>query len=469
MTEWKSRTALLCHCAPDIATCRVTPGEIIKNGPMYLCAYMAYPFAAYTIGWHLIPFLMRLRVTSAYEILGLRLGSSARLLGGGLFLLLRLMWMGAILYATTDKVLMPLLGWPQSAAPWVYIVLSLVTLVYTTMGGLKAVVWTDVLQTLILFAGAFVALLMISVAMGGVGNWWPSSWAPNWEIPRFGFQTEGRITLGWMVLSTYLWFVCTSGSDQMVIQRYLATRDVKTARRALVWSLGADILVALLLAVLGLALLAYFTANPHALGDGQRIVSNADQLFPRYISYQLPAGLGGLVVAGMLAAAMSSLSAGVSSASSVVTIDFVDYFRQEKMAEAQHVKLARYVSVAIGAVTVVISFWIAFMQGNLFELCFRVVNLFVAPLFVLFFMALFIPWATAFGAVFGTVCAMTVAVAIGYWEALTGHKGLSFLWIMPMALLAGAVTGMIASLLPLGVKPKVSLAELKSGIKEHAA
>jgi SSS family solute:Na+ symporter len=212
-----------------------------------------------------------------------------------------------------------------------------------------------------------------------------------------------------------------------------------------------------------LALLVYFTANPHVLADGQRLVANADQLFPRYITNLLPAGLGGLVVAGMLAAAMSSLSAGVSSASSVVTVDFVDHFRRRKLAEAQHVKLARYVSVIIGALIVAISFYIGLVGGSLFEICYRVVNLFVAPLFVLFFMALFVSWATACGAVAGTACSVVVAVAIAFWEFFTGQKGLSFLWIMPMSLLAGAVTGTMASLLPLGARPKLSLAELKSG------
>lgn len=437
------------------------PGEIIKNGPMYLCALASYPLIAYTVGWHLIPYIMRLKVTSAYEILDLRLGPSARLLGAVLFLMLRLLWMAAIIYATSDKVLIPLLGWPQSAAPWVYIVLSVVTLAYTTMGGLQAVVWTDVLQTLILFAGAIAILLMITVSMGGVGAWWPGTWPPNWEIPKFGFQTEGRITFGWMVLSDYLWYVCTTGSDQMAIQRYLSTRDAKSARRALIWSLGAAALIFLLLATLGLALLAYFTANPHTLTDGQRIVANADQLFPCYVTNLLPAGMGGLVVAGMLAAAMSSLSAGVNSASSVITVDFVDHFRRRKMNEAQHVKMARYISVIIGALVVSISFYIGLVHGNLFELCYRVVNLFTAPLFILFFMAMFVPWATAFGAGVGTVCAMAVAIAIAFWEFFTGQKGPSFLWIMPLSLLAGVVAGMIASLLPLGAKPKLSLAELK--------
>jgi len=198
------------------------------------------------------------------------------------------------------------------------------------------------------------------------------------------------------------------------------------------------------------------------LSDGQRIVANADQLFPRYVTNLLPVGVGGLVVAGMLAAAMSSLSAGVNSTSSVITVDFVDYFRRSKMNEAQHVKLARYISVIIGAVVVSISFYIGLVHGNLVELCFRVVNLFTAPLFILFFMALFIPWATAFGAGVGTVCAIAVAIVIAFWEFFTGQKGPSFLWIMPMSLLAGAVTGMIASLIPLGAKPSISIAELKS-------
>ena len=123
-----------------------TPGEIIKYGPMILGGVLAYPLVGLIIGWLIIPFIMRLKVTSAYEILELRFGPAVRTLGSLLFLSLRLLWMAVIVYAMTTKVLVPLSGLDPWTTPVVCALLALVTIVYTAMGGLRAVVITDVIQ-----------------------------------------------------------------------------------------------------------------------------------------------------------------------------------------------------------------------------------------------------------------------------------------------------------------------------------
>jgi len=139
-----------------------TPGEIIQNGPMLLGKLVAMPFVYWIIGWFFIPFIMRLKVTSAYEILEKRLGGSIRTLGAVTFLSLRLIWMAVIIYATTDKVLIPLTGLDPDMTPWICGVLGIVTLIYTSMGGLRAVVMTDAVQTFILFGGAILVIILIS-------------------------------------------------------------------------------------------------------------------------------------------------------------------------------------------------------------------------------------------------------------------------------------------------------------------
>ena len=246
----------------------------------------------------------------------------------------------------------------------------------------------------------------------------------------------------------------------MAIQRFLATRDAKAARRVIGTSLIANALVLLFLALLGFALFAYFRTNPHILKDGQTIVANADQLLPQYIVFALPAGISGLVVAGLLAAAMSSLSSGVNSSSSVITVDFIDRFRHKNMTEAAHIKMAKIVSVAVGAVVVGISLYVSAVPGNLLEVCYRAVNLLVAPLFILFCMAMFVPWATVFGTWVAEICSVAVAVAIVFWENIFGGQGPSFLYIMPASLVVGVVVGMAASLIPIGPKAKSMLSKI---------
>ena len=427
------------------------PGEMIRHGPMILCTYLAYPFIFLVAGWWIIPRIIKVRVTSAYEILELRLGLSVRLIGSVLFLALRLLWMAVIIYATAGTVLVPLLGLEASATPYVCAVMGLITVIYTSMGGLRAVVFTDVVQTLILFGGAMLTVALITIHFGGVSAWWPTEWAAHWQEPRFGYDPTVRITLVGAFMAQFTWWVCTAGSDQMAVQRYLATRDLKAARNVLGTSFIANVLVGALLAVLGLALLAYFQTNPHLIPDGQTLRSDADRLFPRFIVSGLPTGVSGLVVAGLLAAAMSSLSSGINSSGSVITVDFVDRFRRGKETETDHVRLAKYTSVLVGVIVVLLSSVVGMVQGNLLEIAFKVVNLLTAPLFGLFFMALFIRWATAPGTIVGLICGLVVVTTINYWTELTGRTdGISFLWAMPLSFLAQASVGMLVSLLPFG-------------------
>ena len=436
------------------------PGEIIKHGPMIVAGIIASPFVVMVVGWVLIPRIMKLRVTSAYEILQARLGTSIRMMGSLIFLTIRLFWMAAIIYATSSKILLPVLGLDESLYPWICVVLTSVTLAYTSMGGLRAVVFTDVVQTFILVGGALLTLGTITVIMGGVDAWWPTTWPVSWQEPKFGFETDARVTVGFAFLSAFVWHICTAGSDQMAIQRYLSTRDVRGARRAVITQIATDGTVMIFIALMGLSLFAYFHQNPHRVPDGQTIYANADQLFPHFIVFGLPIGISGLVVAGLLATAMSSLSSGVNSSCSVITVDFIDRFRKQKMAETEHVRLAKYISVLVGVVVLGLTFFVSIVPGNLLEVINRVVNLLVSPLFVLFFFAMFVPWATTFGAWVGVIASIIDAMVIAFWELFTGEPGPTFLWIMPSSLLVGAITGMLASRLPIGPKPRPPLSAL---------
>lgn len=430
------------------------PGEMMKHGPMIVAQYLVFPLIFLVIGFVLIPVIMKQKVSSAYEILEINLGSSVRILGAVFFLLLRFMWMALIIYATSSKVLIPLLQLDPSYTPVVCIVLGVITISYTSMGGLRAVVMSDVIQTAVLFGGAILAVVLITVNMGGVRAWWPTEWSPHWDPVKVMYDPSARITVAGAMTSAFVWYICTAGSDQVAIQRYLATRDVRSARRVMMTSLSTDILVGLFLSMLGLALWSYFQANPQMLPDKYASLQNADVLFPRYISLGLPAGISGLVIAGLLAAAMSSLSSGVNSSSLVITVDFIERFGKGANAvdEKANLRRAKWVTVFVGVSVIILSIAAGSVGGNLLEVVFKVVNLLVAPLFVLFFMALFIPWATSLGAIVAGLSSVAMAVAIAY----GGFMGLSFIWIMPMALLVGVVVGPAVSLIPIPKRTGVS-------------
>ncbi len=424
------------------------PGEMIRHGPMYLGALITYPLTFFVAGWFLIPFIMRLRVTSAYEILEGRLGLSVRMLGSFFFLAMRVIWMSVIIFTTTTKVLVPIAGIDPAYSNWICVGLGFLTVAYTSLGGLRAVVLTDVIQTFILLSAAVLTIVLITVELGGVGAWWPREWAAHWSKPTLGYDSEhDRSVLGF-ILATFTWYICTSGSDQMAIQRYLATRDAKTARRVLGVSLFSDSTVNVLMALTGMSLLAYFQSHPHMVEDGQRIISNPDRLFPQFITFGLPIGVSGLVIAGLLAAAMSSLSSGVNSSCSVITVDFLTRFRgtstratSASPTDGQQAREARIVSLLIGVVIVFLSMAVGRIEGNLMEIAYKTVNLLTAPLFGLFFFAMFVPRANAVGVFIGTAVGFATIVVMNY----TRWLPMSFLWGMPVGLSVQVLVGTIAS------------------------
>jgi solute:Na+ symporter, SSS family len=435
------------------------PGEMIKYGPMMFSGALAYPLIYLVVGWLMIPYIMRLRVTSAYEILELRLGSTVRTLGSLLFLSMRLLWMAVILYAATSKVLVPLLGLDPRTGPIVCAMLALVTIVYTAMGGLRAVVVTDVIQSGILFGAAIVTVTTISIGLGGVQAWWPSQWPAHWPVPQYGYDPSARATMFGAVLAAFTWNVCISASDQICVQRYLSTKDARAARTVMWISLVASTFVSILLAFVGLGLLAYFQTFPHLLPDTQTVLSDGDKLFPQFIVTGLPVGLSGLVVAGLLACAMSAFSAGINSTCSVITIDIIDRLRgKNKTAESGRVRQMKYVSVLVGVIVVFLSLFVYLVQGNLLEVTYKVVNLLTAPLAGLFFLAMFVPWARGFGAMVGAVCGLTVVVAVNFWKEITGVQGISFLWAMPLSLMVEVGVGALVSLIPIGRRKPIPIA-----------
>lgn len=417
------------------------PGEIVKNGPMILAQGAAFPLIWVVVGWWLIPAIMRQRdVTSGYELLERRLGRTGRLLGAGMFIVLRTFWMASILYATCDKVIVPLFHLDPAWTPWLSVVLGILTIVYTSEGGMRAVVMTDALQSVVMFGGAIVTILFVTRALGGIDAWWPSHWAPQWPEPVFWFRPDVRVTFAGAFLNMLVWMICTCGSDQMAIQRYLSTRDAAAARRSVGIHLTVDLVMLALLGAVGLAVFGYFTARPEAFGPGASPVASADALFPRFVEAVLPAGLGGLVVAAMLSAAMSSLSSGMNSASAVLVSDFMP--RSRAGTAHGQIRLAKLASIGVGVVAIALSMVVPAMASNLLELCIKVVNLLTAPIFVLFFLALFVPWATPLGGVVATAVGVAVSVGIAFFKIF----GLEFLWITPCALVAGVAAGMLASL-----------------------
>lgn len=424
------------------------PGEIIKHGPMFFVGILVYPLVFLIVGWILIPRIMKLQISSAYELLEIKLGVNVRILSSVIFLLMRIAWMALIIYLTAQKVIIPLFGISSDKALLVSICVGLLTVVYTSMGGLRAVVLTDVIQTVILFGSAIVVIVIISIKLGGVGGWFPDKWLDTWDKPVIVYAPDARITMVGIMLCLLGWHVCVNGSDQMAIQRFLSTRDVKSARRVIATALVMNAVTLIVLALLGLALLAYFKMNMHLFPDVQDIRESADTLLLSFVTNILPPGVSGLVIAGLLAAAMSSLSSGINASSLVLSRDFIAHFRKKAVSDQLDVRLAKINSFMIGIAVAFVSLLIGKVKGNIIEVTAKVSDLGTATLFVPFFMALFIKKPSARATFAGTLLSLATAFIIAFWkefgiDKFTGFEGLSFVWILPVALAIGVVFSII--------------------------
>jgi len=324
---------------------------------------------------------------------------------------------------------------------------GVVAVAYTFLGGLRAVVITDVFQSFILTGGALLTLIFITIKLGGLGAWWPAEWASNWDAqPFFSWDPFVRATVVGAIVHHFAWWTCTAGSDQVVIQRYLATRDVIAAKRSFLINICAGTILSILLGVVGFAVLGFFTTHPQLIPEGSSLVKGADYLFPHYIANYLPAGVAGLVIAALFAAAMSSLDSGINSIVSVVTNDFILRFRKIRSNEEGLVKQARAFVLGIGLVIVLLTMICTNTDEMMIEVTHKTNGLFVGPLFGLFFMAMFVPFTNQIGVFIGAVYSFVTAAIIGYWDVMTGNPGLSWQWIIISSVLVHIIVSTIFSL-----------------------
>ncbi len=428
------------------------PGEIIGKGPVYLTIFLAFPITYVVVVYGLLPVYMQHRVTSAYELLEARLGLSVRLLGAVMFLAMRLVWMSLLVYMAA-KAMTVMLGVEKEYIWAIVLATGFVSVIYTSLGGLRAVVITDLIQTILLFGGALLVVGMITFDMGGF-SWFPTEWQANWDTqPIYSLDPSTRATVVGTILSVTIWYVCTAGGDQVSVQRFMATRDLRAARRSYATQLIVSTVVQVTLVVVGLALLGFFQAHENSLPAGMSISGNADDLFPRFIAFHLPVGISGLVVAAMFAAAMSSIDSGVNSITAVVMTDFLGRFGFRPESEKRQMLVARLMALGIGAIIVIISSQMEHIPGNYTAVTNKTVNLLTPSLFALFFFALFVPFATTWGVWAGWICGIVIAILTAFSgfffgvDPVTNYDPISFQWIGFSTLAVNLMVGTVVSLM----------------------
>jgi SSS family solute:Na+ symporter len=431
------------------------PGEMIGKGVAMFMQYLALPFSMAVVLYVWVPFFMRLRMTSAYEYLERRFDYRVRLLGGVLFFLLRLGWMSMVMYVgslalsqmTVSLVAAdlqdPLGGWlayaPSQPAllrdTLLYRIVLLVGIsatIYTCVGGFKAAIWNDVLQSAMLLGGTVVTLGYVALTTGtGPVDWWQIASANTAAHTRpawFSFDPTVRMTVMTAVALSFFWTVCTHGSDQVVLQRYFSTTSLSAARKSYIVNAMTDLTIGVLLALSGLALLAFYLMNPNYLPEGILVpdgdklaVRNGDRVLPHFFAHQLPAGIGGVVLAVLLCDAMQTLVSGVNSISAVFTADVVSRIMPERQRRLSDLGLARLLTVLVGLVVTMMGLLVATLAQrsgrNIIDMMAPAFNMFLGPLASLFLMGMFLR-CSGRTALVAAACSLVISFFWAYWKIL---------------------------------------------------
>lgn len=286
------------------------PGLGARGNLTFLQLAFGYLIGRIAVAAWLLPGYFRGDQDTAYQRLETRFGPATRRTASGVFMLIRALGDSVRVFATAIPLAI-VTGW---SLPTSILVVAAVTLVYTGLGGLKAVVWVDVVQLGIYVAGGIATVVVAAALAGGLGQAIDTAGATG-KLTVFDWRLSFSAPYSFLgaLLGGALLSAASHGTDHLIVQRLLATRSLGGARRALV---GSGILVILqfgLFLFVGTMLWAAGSDDPALAGDA---------LYPTFVLAHLPAGLAGLVVAGLLAAAMSTVSSSLNSLASAATHDF---------------------------------------------------------------------------------------------------------------------------------------------------
>jgi SSS family solute:Na+ symporter len=287
------------------------PGVAYAGSFVFLQLTLGYLAGRIVVAAVLLPAYYAGNLTTAYELLEARFGVGARRFTSAIFMVTRLLADSVRLFATAIPLAL-ITGWPY---PVSIAVIGVLTVVYTYFGGIKAVVWVDAVQMGLYLLGAVATIVAVQVLV-------PSGWssvlvsgatAGKMQIVDFSFDRMVTYTFWAGLIGGGTLSMASHGTDQLIVQRLLTCRDQRSAQKALVGSGVVVIVQFILFLMVGLGLWAFY---------GGRTFDSTDEIFATFIVQQLPPGLTGLLIAGVFAAAMSSLSSSINSLASATAYDY---------------------------------------------------------------------------------------------------------------------------------------------------
>lgn len=415
-----------------------TPGLAFSGDLGFLQVVLGYLLARVVIAVLFLPHYFRGELFTAYELMQRRFGSRIRKLTAGLFLFLRALAEGVRVFAISI-VISIVLGTGESIS---IVVIVCLTLFYTFEGGMTAVIWTDVVQMILYVGGAVLSLFII---LGRIPGGWEHVWAVAAPAGKFQvFDFRFALTPEFFSRPYSFWagliggcFLTTAshGTEQLMVQRLLAARDEAASRRALFASWLVILFQFALFLVIGTILFVYYRDT------GMAAPNPTDRIYPEFIWNNLPPGLAGLVMAAILAAAMSNLSAALNSLASTSIMDFA----RPMIAAAGRVRsesgflvLARWATVVWGALLLGIGM-LARHWGSVLEAGLSIASVLYGALLGVFLLGLLTRRANETGAMWAMVIGLVVMLYVK-----TGTN-IAWTWYVSIGTAATFISGLAVS------------------------
>ncbi|SHH40699.1 transporter, SSS family [Jatrophihabitans endophyticus] len=436
------------------------PGVAYLTNFSYVELAFGYIIGRTLVSFVLLPLYFRGGFVSAYQYLGERFGRHVQGLASLTFLITRLLAEGVRLFASAIPIKLLLKELGVSVNYFVIIlVLSLITVAYTYVGGIKAVIWTDVIQMTLYLGGAVVC---IAVLLGHTGV---SALGDALDAGKFHiFQTDdwsffNLVTNPYAFLTAVvggaIFGMASHGSDQLIAQRVLATKSLSDGRKAMI---GSGIAVTVQFALFSLVGALLWVYKDGAALDKLGF-KTSDQIFPDFVLHGLPVGLSGLLIAGILAATMGSLSSALNSLSNSTVADIMSAWLGRRPTPEQMLTIARYATLAWTAVMVVFASLFDDTGSQVVVIGLSITGYTYGAMLGAFILGLLVKRA---GEVAAAIALVTTVVVMAWvvlrvkvtpagdmlwWEADKAKgTGLAFPWFVPLGVLITLVVGGLVAL-----------------------
>jgi transporter, SSS family len=390
------------------------PAKVYATDWTYYPIQFMMLFILYPVVKYYLPFFRRLNVTTAYAYLQCRFNYALRCMASLLFMAFMVARMALILF-------LPALALSAVAdidISLCILLMAVITIIYCTLGGIEAVIWADVIQGIILVGGAMLAAIYLIWQTPGGFQGFVDIGVSDHKFVLFNWSLDYRSATFWIVILGGLANNLISyTSDQTIIQRYMTTKDERSAARSIVVNGVICVVVSIVFYLIGTGLYTFFKTHPEA---GFSSLERPDAIFPFYVVTQLPAGVAGLLIAALFAATMSTISSNINSISTSFTIDIYQHIRPTRLSPKHILRVARWASFVSGIAGLLIALLMAQLKiQSLLDYFNIILGLLSGCIGGLFVMGIFFPTIGSKSATIGFVAGMLIVFYLHFYTQVS--------------------------------------------------